>query len=151
MAQAKTKADETKEAKTLESNEKVQAPEVNFCGHVNKHSFGIDGKPDNLQCTLEKGHEGLHSALHHEEGTQLSGMLDTSEQETFEWNEERKVYEGYILRHWDDMAGIPAKDIKPRNPGEEILNADHLFGVKQSARISELEEKLARLEKLLDK
>jgi hypothetical protein len=152
MAQAKAKAKTaTKKAPTKKVAEEVQEAEVNICGHVNRHSFGVDGKPDNLQCTLPKGHDGLHSAQHYEGGTQLSGMLSADDLEAFVWNEETERYEGIILRHWNDMAGIPAKDIKPAKPGETLLNADHMFGVGQQERISELEAKLARLEKLLDK
>lgn len=36
----------------------------NACGHVNKHSFGIDGKPDNMKCHLPKGHDGPHKGAH---------------------------------------------------------------------------------------
>ncbi len=34
------------------------------CGHINKHSFGVDGKPDNPVCFLKPGHDGLHRGKH---------------------------------------------------------------------------------------
>ena len=36
------------------------------CKHVNKQSFGPDGLPDKLECSLEEGHEGNHRAAHME-------------------------------------------------------------------------------------
>lgn len=64
-----------------------RAKESKKCGHVNKQSYGLDGKLDNLRCALEKGHSGDHFAKHEElhEGVEL-------EAEAF----------------WGDAAGEPA-------------------------------------------
>jgi len=141
---------EKEKAPQAEIVEEVQVPEVELCGHINRHSLGLDGKPDNLACTLPKGHTGNHSAEHYEVATQVSGMLEDVQSMEFNQLPDGKM-EITTLREWGDMAGIPAKDIVPARPGVELLNADHLFGVESNQRISDLEDKIAKLEKLLAK
>jgi hypothetical protein len=122
------------------------------CGHVNKHSLGVDRKPDNLACTLEKGHEGNHSALHFESSTQLSPMLSEAEQNKYniiDGDDGKTYYEGYIERHWTDDAGIPASEIKPRSPGEQLINADHLFGVGDATRMKDMQNEIDELRGLV--
>lgn len=146
MANTKT------EEKTQEDQvvEEVQIPEVKLCGHINRHSIGADGKPDNLACTLPEGHVGLHQAPHYEIATQISGMLDADESMQFTQRTDG-LLEGTIMRSWNDQAGIPADQIKPRTPGQHLVSADHMFPEVESQRISELEEKIAKLEQLLNK
>lgn len=124
------------------------------CGHVNKHSRGVDGKPDNLECHLEAGHSGPHEAYHFESTTQLSPMLTEEEQNKFEIVEKddgKTYYEGKLLRHWTDMAGTPTNEIIPGSPGVQLENADHLFGVDSSAQVKELQNELNELRALVNR
>ena len=142
------------------------------CDHVNKHSYGIDGNPDNLKCTLGKGHRGDHVALHLERGTQFSTELQETSafvymrackkckvfvegkksycEKCFEPFPEKTphYYEGEIEVHWNAMAGIPASEITPKSPGIEVINSDQMFPEIQQQRQQELEQ---RSEELVDK
>ena len=80
-------------------------PEEELCGHINRHSYGPDGKLDNLKCTLPKGHPGNHRALH-EEYRSYNAMVETTPKPD-NW------------REWTDDAGIPADQIKPR-PRDQV-------------------------------
>jgi hypothetical protein len=127
-------------------------PKAEKCGHINRHSIGVDGKPDNLECTLDSGHPGAHSAPHHEIAKQLSGTLEDEDRDVFEtkYDEQGELYyEGHPLRSWTDAAGIPAKEIKPVSPGLELVNRPDLFPEQQAAEMAEMKQQLAELKALL--
>lgn len=135
------------------TQEKELEKTIDLCGHINRHSYGVDGKPDELSCDLPLGHEGNHGAWHYEEGTQLSSMLTDDESQKFEVkymdDDGKPLYAGTIRREWNDMAGIPANEIKPNTPGIEIINASHLFPQQQANEISDLKKQVAELSNLL--
>lgn len=123
-----------------------------LCGHVNMHSLDTNGKPDNLKCVLEKGHEGLHEAPHFERATQLSHGLAGGEADEFDMAVDEKGrtwYEGTITRQWSDAAGIPAKDIKPSNPGEHLVQSPEMFPEYQGNEVKNLRKELDELKALL--
>jgi hypothetical protein len=102
----KAKHEAVIETETIDMS--VTKVEVVDCGHINRHSIGIDNKPDNPACDLPKGHAGDHHGVHkmkvererfyeRETGRLLKIEYDEAEAET----------------HWSDMAGTPVKDIKP--------------------------------------
>ena len=81
--------------------EKVTAqpePEVKYCGHINRHSIGAGGEPDNLACDLPEGHEGNHSAVH-QEIHYLKGKV---------------IFDDYGRVEWTDAAGTPPELIVPK-------------------------------------
>ena len=144
------------------------------CGHINKHSHGVKGKPDNLKCTLEKGHSGDHSADHFERGTQLSNALTPDERIAFKrvaacptckglrdfgdycpecfstFPENAKVlWEGTVNRSWNDAAGVEASKIVPASPGEEVIQSDHMFPELQKQKDAERDARIAVLEQKL--
>jgi hypothetical protein len=80
--------------------------EVELCGHINRHSYGIDGQLDNLACDLPKGHAGDHSAMHKE--VNVSHMRDVNRKVTGEIRNEYKV-----RAYWGDAAGIPVGQLPP--------------------------------------
>lgn len=124
------------------------------CGHVNLHSYGPDGKPDNLECTLDAGHSGPHSAPHYEIAYSMSGSLGEGEADAFvpKTDEQGRVYlEGSPVRHWEDMAGIPAKDIQPDSPGKQLVQSPEMFPEKQAEELAALKEEMAELKKALAK
>lgn len=103
------------------------------CGHVNRHSYGVNHKLDNLACEKAAGHDGLHGALHDEETSRLGEGVSAEQAAQFEYIElppqyagqaPRGIYKGRIWREWSDAAGTPAKDIVPVSPGIEIIQAD---------------------------
>ena len=116
----------------------------NVCGHVNKHS----PKPY-LECSLEEGHEGNHSAKHKVKATQLSGLLDDEGMNKLENKVEDGVsyYIGEVEAHWSDIAGTAPEDIKPRSPGIEIIDSVKQKEWETDKTISELQEELAKMEK----
>lgn len=79
---------------------KPEEPEaVELCGHINRHSNGVDGKPDNLACEKPLGHSGNHGAMHEE--LRSFGEGGGTEPKGFTW------------REWLDIAGTPVDQIKP--------------------------------------
>ena len=71
------------------------------CGHINRHSRGPDGKPDNLSCTLAPGHKGDHGAIHEEYRFYGEGMPRETEPKPNNW------------RFWLEIAGTPPEEIVP--------------------------------------
>lgn len=115
-----------------------------ICGHINRHSYGADGKLDNLKCTLEKGHDGLHQAEHYEVATQLSASYEGGEfRSTIV--DGKEVYEATVVRQWSDAAGIPAKEISPGNPGVQIIQAYDMFPEKRDEEMNKMREELEAL------
>ena len=74
------------------------------CGHINRHSLGIKGMPDDLACELDPGHPGNHKAMHMEYVPDDKGDTIISK---------RPHLLKKVEREWSDMAGTPAKDIMP--------------------------------------
>ena len=77
------------------------------CGHINKQHYNVQGRLEDLACTLPKGHSGDHYARHlrktpnhvyNEKGIVIQARYDEVEAETF----------------WGDVAGTPASDIKEK-------------------------------------
>lgn len=90
----------------------AHAPEV--CGHVNRHSVGLDKKLDNMSCDLRPGHHGDHEGWHTEYQRHDETRIVKGEEETF------AVYEAVdIRRQWSDAAGIPVAEIPPPPPPEQ--------------------------------
>jgi hypothetical protein len=100
--------------------EEVEAAnlEPELCGHVNRHSMGVDGLPDNMTCFRPKGHDGLHRGkhlvrftVHQKDGKRIIG--EVVRQELVQESE------------WSDGAGIPFEDtppvveIKPKSLAEQ--------------------------------
>jgi len=94
-------------------------PEIILCGHINRHSLGVDGEPDGMTCFLPKGHElneetklhrGRHMTRyvrHIKEGKRIVG-------ETYEDRETES--------EWSDGASIPigpVAEIKPKTLAEQ--------------------------------
>lgn len=86
------------------------------CGHINKHHHGINGKLEDLACTLEQGHDGDHSAEHlalrmaddnFETAKQIQEGAQSHKFAGKMWLEVKEM--GF----WSDGASIPAADIKP--------------------------------------
>lgn len=122
------------------------------CGHVNRHSVDVNGQFDDLKCVLEKGHEGLHEAPHFERATQLSNGLTSEQADEFTVTVDEKGktwYEGTITRQWSDAAGVPAKDIKPRSPGEHLVQSPDLFPEYRADEVKSLRRELDELKELL--
>ena len=119
------------------------------CGHVNRHSFGMDGKPDNLACTLEKGHTGDHCAVHDERATSISGALTPEEMNNYKDAiiDGKKYYVASVNRFWKDIAGTPANEIKPGSPGEELVQYKDPEIASQAKEIAELKKIVADLQK----
>jgi hypothetical protein len=86
------------------------------CGHVNKHSLGPDGKPDNLSCTLDPGHSGPHAAEHYE-----VHYFKAEHRKGGRVLRPKRDYEGPVLRHWADEAGTPPDQIEPNNTELESI------------------------------
>lgn len=84
-------------------------PQDNLCGHINRHSYGADGKLDNLSCTRAKGHDGDHGAMHYEVHhappyrDEFNSRIVKSE----------VMAEGEQWTAWLDIAGTPVGEIKP--------------------------------------
>lgn len=76
------------------------------CGHVNRHSLGLDNQPDSLACARDSGHDGLHGAAHLEFVESTAAAAETIGRKRYE---RKKVY-----REWSDMAGIPVSQIQPQ-------------------------------------
>jgi hypothetical protein len=91
-----------------EPQEVVIEPTKVVCGHINRHSLGPNGKPDNLSCTMKPGHSGPHSAMHYEKN-----YFPAEHKKGGEIMEPKLDYEGEIIRHWADQAGTPADKIEP--------------------------------------
>lgn len=77
-----------------------------LCGHINRHHTDEKGQLSPLACTLSPGHAGDHYARYtrlypdpivDHRGTIIKMNYTTGEAETY----------------WNDIAGTPAKDIKP--------------------------------------
>ena len=84
------------------------------------HSFGIDGKPDELACEKDEGHDGNHGAMHLERGQNLLSEVRPEEAKNLrqvvvetktiivEGKPKevggKQVYECEIFREWGDAA-----------------------------------------------
>lgn len=95
--------------------------EKELCQSVDRHSIGVDGKPDNVKCILPEGHAGDHKGVHQKRV------------------EKRKIYDQVYGKHidteyevietdvyWNNAAEVPAKDIvkqplQSRNKKSEIM------------------------------
>lgn len=85
--------------------------EKEVCGHINKHSYNTRGKLEDLSCTLEKGHDGDHSAPYkknvgesvHDEKGRIVSVKYTPEES---------------IAYWNDGAGVLAKEIKVGDVGQ---------------------------------
>lgn len=124
------------------------------CGHINRHSIGVDGKPDNLECTLPAGHSGPHSAPHHEIAKQMSASLAGGSADEFEPVRDEYgnvLYEGTPVRSWGDAAGIPPGEIVPGSPGQHLVESPHMFPEKQAEEFTAMKQELAELKQLLAK
>lgn len=96
------------------------------CGHINRHSFGVDGEPDNLACERPKAHLGNHGADQLQRSRNLGEALSPSMTASFKpvlhkETGERLYYEGKIWSEWGDLAGTPADEIVPMKPGETMI------------------------------
>jgi hypothetical protein len=76
------------------------------CGHVNRHSIGLDKKPDNVACDLPKGHGGDHEGEHEEYVKEYDTRIENGIEIT------RTILVAVKRRvQWGDMAGIPFSQI----------------------------------------
>jgi len=87
-----------------------------LCGHVNRHSAGVDGLPDNMECFLLKGHEGLHRGKHmtrfvtHKvEKKKIVAELETLRETESEWSDGASI----------PVSAIPVVEIKPKTLAEQ--------------------------------
>ena len=106
--------------------EQKKTPEI--CGHVNRHSYGVDRELDNITCDLPKGHDGDHSAMHDElQKTENVKIVDGTEvvSVTYETIQQR--------RGWTDMAGTPVSQITP--------------GTVEQPSLEEVEKRVMELER----
>ena len=76
------------------------------CGHINRHSLGLDNKADNLACTRDRGHDGLHGADHLELVESTAANAEAIGRKRYE---RKKVF-----REWSDQAGTPVSQIQPQ-------------------------------------
>jgi hypothetical protein len=110
-------------------------PEPKLCGHINRHSHGIDNKPDNLSCTMPLGHTGDHGALHKEASYSSVTVKDTDRSKPRPTGK-HNIIEYEVFAYWNDMAGTPVDQIKP--PPEIVSTtplADEDFGVGMARRV----------------
>jgi hypothetical protein len=101
---------------------------VEVCGHINRHSYGTDGKFDNLSCVLEKGHLGEHSAPHVEE--RITHMREKSGKITGEIRTKETVN-----AYWGDMAGTPVNQIPVPKEIKPPLMAELEFGAEGARKL----------------
>ena len=105
------------------------------CGHINKHSYGTDGKLDNLACDLPAGHTGNHSGQHLERAKhQIAGMTEEVfvdvEKEVIANGrrqiivEGQRLWQGLVRAEWNDQAGTLASEIVPVNLGTEVISGE---------------------------
>jgi len=81
------------------------------CGHINRHSIGLDRKLDNLECDLPQGHEGNHQGNHKEyQKTEDVKIVNGEETITIRYKEVE------VRRGWTDMAGTPVSEIPVPDP-----------------------------------
>lgn len=90
------------------------------CGHVNKHHVGLNGKPEDLACTLPAGHKGDHSA-EFECLRPYDGSFEHAGLKRYQMGS--KVINGAVVpteyvktkdtAYWSDGAGVPAAEIEP--------------------------------------
>ncbi len=128
----------------------IETIDVTLCGHVNKHSYGEDGKLDYLSCTLPPGHAGDNTADHLEAAKELHPDMTAAQMKRFEEVIDPKTgeptYRGMVERSWGEMAGIPVEEIKPSSPGEELLSSDQYFPELQKARMDDIDGRIDGLE-----
>jgi hypothetical protein len=88
-----------------------------LCGHVNKHSLGLDSLPDNMTCFLPPGHEGPHRGKHKTRFV----TYKFKDRKVVEKNEEIRDAES----EWLDEANVPVdfdkpvREIKPKSLAEQ--------------------------------
>ena len=106
--------------KAKPQEEKVKKPAL--CGHVNRHSLGVNNKLDNLKCDLKNGHSGDHSGVH----TELQRAEDT---QIINGEEVIKVtYEKVdVRRGWTAMAGTPVSEmpVPPEPKPATLMDIDN--------------------------
>lgn len=97
----------------------VAPPAPKVCGHVNRHSVGLDKKLDYMLCDKPPGHSGDHEGDHlewekHEETSIVHG------------EEEIRVFyaEVVLRRQWNDAAGVEVKNIPPPVAAPQLSLAD---------------------------
>jgi hypothetical protein len=106
------------------------APEIELCGHVNRHSLGLDKKQDGLACDLRKGHHGDHEGWHIEYEKHEVTKIVKGEEET------NIVYEPVqVRRQWGDAAGVPVSEI----PAPPPVSQPTMASLEQ--RVQKLERK----------
>lgn len=109
---AKKKVDEYKEEMTQPDLEKLPV-----CGHVNRHSVGVDGQLDNIKCYLPTGHAGPHRGKHMQ---RFSHHVVEKKHIVAEPYEDKEVES-----EWLDGAGVPVDptvssgEIKPKSLAEQ--------------------------------
>jgi hypothetical protein len=95
--------------------EPIKEPEPQVCGHVNRHSYGTDGKLQPLSCDLAPKHEGDHHARH------IRNVKDEPETDA----KGRVVKQTYHTEEaetwWKDAAGKPAHLIPEGEIGQMSL------------------------------
>lgn len=105
-----------------------ESPTPNNCGHINRHSIGLDRKPDNVACDKPKGHNGDHEGEHEE----YIKFYETTIENGVEITRVKLVAEKRRVQ-WGDMAGIPFDKIPRPAP-------------LPPPTLSNLAERMARLE-----
>lgn len=74
------------------------------CGHINRHSRGVRGAPDNLACTKDRGHDGNHGAEHDEYAMSDVGEIEVGG---------KRFTHVRVWREWGNAAGIEPGKIIP--------------------------------------
>lgn len=104
------------------------APQKAICGHVNRHSFGVDGKPDNPTCFLEAGHTPPHKGKHLRRNYRYDrvGKKFVS------------VFVGDVeeIAEWHDGAGEVPTSFPPEIPAKTLAEED--FGENAKAILAGL-------------
>jgi hypothetical protein len=102
-----------------------------LCGHINKHHRGINGRLEDLACTLPDGHDGDHQAeydcLRPFDGSYEHAQLPRVAMSQKIINNALVPSEYVKVKEtafWSDAAGVPAAQIK--------ADADQLARLKQS-------------------
>jgi len=80
-------------------------PKADNCGHINKQHYGVNGKLEDLVCTLPARHEGDHSAVYKRlVGTPVTDEKGRVLKQTYEEVED--------TGRWNDAAGTPAEQVR---------------------------------------
>lgn len=114
------------------NDEETTAEQVvaSACGHVNKQHYGINGKLQDLACTLPAKHTGDHQALYKknvgEPATDEKGRVVKTN-----YHEEDKV------AFWGEAAGKPANPVTGEVVQTSLLQKDLIMQImKENARLT---------------